>query len=124
MPVGRQDAQHPGFVAADQAYDCTQCVRIHGERHGFPPLEEANLEAWEFYDVLIGQVRIGMDVVGLDMTAIPVAFDIYDVPRESRRLLFEKLMIIDRAVQENRGRARERERIKAKAAEELRKVPS
>ena len=97
-------------MAVDEPYDCGQCVRAHGKRFEFPPLDPINLEGWAFYTLLADQVRMGMDVGGLDMTAIPVAFDLYEVPADDRRSLFEKVLVIDRAAQEDRRRRQEREK--------------
>lgn len=110
VPLGRQRESHPGFVMEDERYDCGQCIAATGLQCNFPPLDPANATAWELYQILAGQQRIGMDVIGLDMTAVPVVFDTYDIPHDDRPLLLEKLMLIDAATGRERDRRRERDK--------------
>lgn len=121
MPFGRQDATHPGFVAKDQRYDCAQCIRNHGKDNDFPDLAPGNALAWALYQQVEDQVRIGMDVVGLDYAVLPAVFDLYSIPQEDRRDLFEKIVILNRANQEHRSRQRALEQSK-KAAEQHNRV--
>jgi hypothetical protein len=109
----RQDPQHDGFVAADAWYDCAQCVRKHGERHGFPPLDPEHHDAWSIFQAVNDQVRIGMDVVGLDYAVLPPVFDLYGIPQAERRLLFEYIAILNGAQQKHRALQREREQSQA-----------
>lgn len=109
MARGTQSAQHDGFVAVDQPFDCQQCVAAHAKRFEFPTLPDEAAQAWRLYHLLQDQVRVGMDVVGLDYTAIPMVFDLYAVPLEERRMLFEQVVILNHAQQEHRALERARE---------------
>ena len=108
MPQGLQAPGHPGFTSPTTPYDCAACIRWHGDRFGFSDLDPANYEAWGLYQKLHGQVRIGMDVVGLDWGAIPIAFDLYQVEAEERLPLFEKLLVVDQEAADHRSRESER----------------
>ena len=112
IPQGLQHPEHPGFVDARKPYNCAQCIRWHGDRLGFPDLDPENGEAWGLYNRLQSQVRIGMDVVGLDYTVLPVAFDLYQILDAERVEVFEKLMVIDHEAMEERARQRERDKRK------------
>ncbi len=124
VPFGRQDSQHDGFVAVDAWYDCQQCVRKNGERNGFPPLEPAHHEAWGIFQAINDQVRVGMDVVGLDYGVLPAVFDLYDVPRSERRVLFEQIAILNGAQQKHRSLQRQREQAQRNADQHQRAVDS
>jgi len=119
VPNARQTKGHFGFVAEDEPYDCFLCVEQHGKRMNFPLLDSANVEAWEMYRVICGQQRVGMDILGLDVTALPVAFDLLDIPKHLWRELYEKLMIIDAENRHERERRREMEKAKAEAKKRL-----
>jgi hypothetical protein len=121
VPMGRMNPQHPGFVESDARYDCAQCVERQGAMNGFPPLGAGNAEAHQLYQAIGGQQRIGMDMIGLDMAVLPLAFELYDVPREDRRLMFEKLMILDGAHRRDRDRRRQLKEAEAKAQAEAKK---
>jgi hypothetical protein len=118
---GRQDPQHDGFVAVDAWFDCGQCVTRHGERHGFPPLDPEHHDAWSIFQAVNDQVRVGMDVVGLDYAVLPAVFDLYAIPTGERRFLFERIAILNRAQQEHRALERQREQSR-KAHEQSEKV--
>src|SRR6185369_3176410 len=106
---GMQAPGHPGFTSPTTPYDCTACIRWHGQTVGqFDDLEPANFEAWGLYQKLHGQVRVGMDIVGLDWGAIPIAFDLFRVEEEERLPLFEKLLVIDQEAGDHRSREAER----------------
>lgn len=109
VPRGRQNPAHPGFTAPAEPYDCAQCIRTHAARHGFPPLHPANAEAWDLYMTIQDQQRVGMDVLALDHGAIETAFRIYGVPEADRRLLYEKLLVMDHECQRRRQEEREQE---------------
>jgi len=115
VPIGRQNPTHPGFVAADQPYSCRACVSWHATQHQFPDLDPENALAWDLYMTFQDQQRIGMDVIGLDVDAIRFAFELYEIPQDERLLLFEKLHLVDRCVQERRAKEREREQQKRDA---------
>lgn len=112
----RQNPQHPGFVGVDQRYDCRACIASHAERHEFPMLDAANQTAWAIFQRVEDQVRVGMDVVGLDYTILPTVFQLYDVPREDWRLTFEKIVEVNRAQQAERAIQRATEQSKQAAA--------
>lgn len=78
------------------------------------------LEAWNLYLLLQDQQRIGMDVIGLDYTVLPVVFDVYEVPRWRRRVLFEQLVTLNHAFTGHRARQREREAEEQRAKRALR----
>lgn len=114
IPKGLQHPQHPGFVAPDLPYNCRQCINWHGERFGFPPLEEENEEAWHVYmGVLQGQVRVGMEVVGLDYTAIEPAFRFCHVLPEDAEELFAQIVVMDQEASAYRQRRAESQRKRA-----------
>jgi hypothetical protein len=106
-----QDKDHEGFVARDEPYDCQQCVRAHatGKARNMPPgltfptLGAENALAWAIYHELQGQVIVGMEVIGLDVQALPVAFDFHGVPTAERLDLYRKVMVLDRVHQEHRA---------------------
>jgi len=106
VPAGRQDSQHDGFVSRDVPYDCAQCIGASAKRHEFPELDPENYPAWRLYQQVEDQVRIGMDVVGLDYTVLPAVFAIYQIPPSEQPLLFEKLVVLNRLQQEQRARER------------------
>ena len=56
------------------------------------------------------QQRVGMDLIGLDYSVLPFAFDLWEVPKGDRRLLFEKISIINTCVGARRAEKREQER--------------
>jgi hypothetical protein len=99
----RQEPSHPGFVAVDQRYDCRQCIMTHGQRLEFPPLDDESALAWHLFQTVEGQVRAGMDIIGLDICALPPVFDIYGIPYGERRTLFEKITVIANAQQTERA---------------------
>jgi hypothetical protein len=106
----RQDPQHDGFVAADAWYDCAQCVRRHGERHEFPPLDPEHHDAWGIFQAISDQVIVGMDVVGVDMQVLPVWFDAYGIEAQAdKRWMLERIAILNHEQQRHRVRQRERE---------------
>jgi hypothetical protein len=107
-----QDKDHEGFVARDEPYDCQQCVRAHamGTARSMPPgvtfptLGAENARAWTIYHEIQAQVIVGMEVIGLDMKALPVAFDFHGITSQSERLsLYRKVMVLDRVHQEHRA---------------------
>ncbi len=107
---GRQEPQHDGFVAVDAWYDCAQCVSRHGARHDFPPLDAEHQEAWTIFQTVQSQVVIGMDVVGLNYAVLPPVFDLYGIPvGDDRRVLFERIAILDQEQQRHRANQRQRE---------------
>ncbi len=112
----RQDPQHPGFVAADERYDCRACIAWHARQFEFPELDAENLTAWAIYQRVEDQVRVGMDIVGLDYTVLPTVFELYGIPREEWRLTFEKVVEINRAQQQERAIQRVTEQSKRAAA--------
>ena len=111
IPLGQQNPGHPGFVAAALPYDCRQCVAWHAERMDFPPLgDDAEAqEAWDTYFRLHGQQRAGLELLGLDWAVLPVAFDLWGIPRRARPGLFDRLCVMDREVQRWRERLRKQE---------------
>ena len=115
---------HHGFVGPSVAYDCMQCIAGHGEQFKFPPLEQENLEAWSYWQILTGQVRAvgGLDVVilGIDYAAIVAVFDIYRIPLLDRPLLFEKILVIDREAEKHRERQRKVQDAERKVQEKFR----
>lgn len=125
MPAGRQEPSHDGFVAVDLPYDCAQCIRAHAgrvnahmEAEVFPPtLDPANHLAWTLFQQIEDQVRVGMEVVGLDYGVLPAVFDLYGVPQAERRLLFEKVVVLNRARQHDRARTKQREHSAKMAAQ-------
>lgn len=118
MPAGRQDAGHPGFVAADRPYDCNACIAFHGEKFSFPPLPDEAQEAWALYMLLQDQQRVGMDVIGLDYTVLPVAFDVYEIPAPRRRRVFEQLVTLNHEFTRHRVKQSE---LKAQQAEAMKR---
>lgn len=110
MPRGMQNPKHPGFIAPDQQYSCGQCIAWHGTQYAFPPLESENVLAWDLYMSVQDQQRVGMDLIGLDYTVLPFAFELWEVPQDQRRLLFEKIALIDHQVTTRRAEKREQER--------------
>lgn len=108
MPRGAQNAGHPGFVAADEPYDCAKCVAWHADRFQFPQLDEANARAWEMYLLIQDQVIAGgMEIIGLDYKVLQFLFDTYEVPMSERRDLFEKIVGINQAMSAHRSGKRE-----------------
>lgn len=112
MPQGRQNAQHPGFVARDAPYDCGACIAWHAHERGFPTLEPRDYPAWNLYLQLQGQQRIGMDVIGLDYGVLETMYRLMNVPRWCWRWMTEQLLVLDHATQANRVVQREREQRK------------
>lgn len=118
MPRGGQHPEHPGYVAPNAAYDCAACVAWHEREYAFPPLAGLNAEAWNFYALVQDQQRAGgLDVLGLDYEPLFRVFEVYDVTGAHRRKLFERIVAINRTVNEHRAEQRriEHERAKAKA---------
>lgn len=109
MARGRQEPQHDGFVGLDQPYDCTACVAAHAERFEFPVMPTDAAEAWAIFQAMQGQVRVGMEIVGLDYGVLPMLFDLYGVPVTERRFRFEQIAILDHAQSEHRQIERQRE---------------
>jgi len=109
VPRGMQNPKHPGFVAPDQPYSCGQCIASHATQYAFPPLESENVLAWDLYMSVQDQQRVGMDLIGLDYTVLPFAFDLWEVPKDQRRLLFEKLQIANHEVTARRAEKRKEE---------------
>ena len=103
VPFSRQEPQHDGFVAVDQRYDCGQCVTAHARRFEFPVLDPENVTAWTIFHEIADQVRIGMDVVGLDYGVLPVVFGFHRVPEDEQLLLYQKIAILSRAREEHRA---------------------
>lgn len=119
-PRGLQDPGHPGFVEKNEPYDCGQCIEWHATRYGFPMLDnDSNRDAWQFYQRLQGQQRIGMDVIGIDICAVPIVFDVHHVPDEERPVLLDKILSIDRVLMDDRNRKREIEKSKKEAERRL-----
>lgn len=106
IPRAAQNANHPGYVAPDVAYDCGQCIAHFARGYGFPELLPENAEAWGLYFTLQDQQRVGMDLLGLDYGVLPAVFELLEVPRAERRLLFEKLAIVNHAEQAHRAEKR------------------
>lgn len=106
-----QNHAHPGFVDVGERYDCAQCIAWHQDEYQFPALSALNAQAWELYGTIQDQQRAGgMDVIGLDYTVVPIVFSIYEVPPgRAQRMLFERLILINRAVSEHRSQQRELE---------------
>ena len=106
IPRGGQNPQHAGYVAPDRPYDCGKCVAYHARAYGFPELLPENADAWRLYFVLQDQQRVGMDLLGLDYTVLPIVFDLEGVPHAARPLLFEKLAVVNHAEQAQRAEKR------------------
>ena len=67
-------------------------------KFGMPDLWVSNQFAWELYQKCSGQVIVaGMgDVLGIKFEAIEFLFNLYDIDdRDEKRLLFQKIQIID-----------------------------
>jgi hypothetical protein len=118
VPAGQVPRDRPGFVAPDQPLSCGACIAWHAARFHFPTLWPQNLVAWDLYWKLQDQQRVGgFDVLGLDYTVLPVAFACYAIPRAEWRLLFEKLMTINREVAAHRARRQAAQRAAAETAQ-------
>lgn len=116
IPIGQQNATHPGFVAKDRAYDCLKCMNHSARERGYPEmLDSEGLEAWNLYLMLQDQQRIGMDVIGLDYNCLPGVFDILGIPTRERMGLFERLVMINRAIQDRNAKKREQQALRDKA---------
>lgn len=129
MPFGRQDPQHDGFVAVDTRYDCQQCISAHAARVNtqhvetggtgivFPPLDAENVAAWELYQQVEDQQIVGMEVIALNHAVLFSVLDLYGLtePNE-RRLMYQKVVSIDRAAQAHRALQRERDKSQAALA--------
>jgi len=65
-----------------------------------PILDHENVQVWELYQVLSGQLIIGGmgTIIGLNFPAIHFVFEVYDIPRELWMTYFERLIVIDNAV--------------------------
>ena len=113
VPRKAQNRSHPGFVAVDQPYDCGQCIKWHGEQYGFPHLENEDYEAWNMFLLLQDQQRIGMDIIGLDYSVLPVVWDIMGVPHMKRRFLFEQLVVLNHAFKAHRAAEHETKKLEA-----------
>jgi len=63
-------------------------------------LWQSNYEAIEIYGKLATQMKYSMDgkPVGLDYSAFEFVFDIYGIEKDKRRLLFDKILIIEKEV--------------------------
>jgi hypothetical protein len=110
-PRGVQNPDHPGFVEASARYDCQACINWHAREFKFPTLGAANQPAWALYLEIQGQQRGGgFGPMGLDVTVLPTIFDLHQIPQAERLGLYQKLLVIDRVVQEHEAGKREKER--------------
>jgi len=109
IPRAMQNTGHPGFVAADQAYDCQKCIAHHSQSYAFPMLEPEDFEAWNIFLLLQDQQRIGMDIIGLDYSVLPAVFDLLGIQYYKRRWLFEQLVVLNHAFTAHRAEKREQE---------------
>lgn len=56
-----------------------------------------NLEAFNLFVAMQTQWRIGMNgATGIDYSALPTVMDLYPVPQERRRALFEDIRLMER----------------------------
>ena len=100
-----------GFTGPSDRYDCQACINWHAREFKFPTLGAANGEAWALYLEIQGQQRGGgFGPAGLDMTVLPTVFDLHQVPQSERLGLYQKILVIDRCVQEHEAAKREKER--------------
>jgi hypothetical protein len=112
IPRESQNESHPGFVGKALPYDCFKCMNHHARQYHYDELsDEEGLEAWTMYLTLQDQQRIGMDVLGLDYTCLEPAFRLLGLPREKWRAMFQRIIIINRAVQERNARKRDQQRL-------------
>ena len=111
MPLGQMQPEHPGYIGPANAYDCQQCITAQARKKQFPSLGEENLTAWNLYLQIQGQQRVGGlgEPIALDVQAIEPMLRLSRVPLEDWPLTTEKLLIIDRAMQEDRDSRRRQE---------------
>ena len=119
--------QHPGFVAEDQPLDCGKCIQAHAEKFQFPPLEAGNVQAWELYMQFQGQQRVGFSgATGLDANVLRLGFHCYRIPMRDRRLLLQKILLLDHEMTAHYAKKAEMERqrreLEAKAGSHMRRV--
>lgn len=121
------DPGHPGFVGKKERYDCDQCISWHAKQFQFPDQLEENELARGLYQLLGDQQRIASGMAGavpiaIDFTAVPIAMDLMRIPYASRRLVFEKLLILDRETKRYQALQRENERRKQEAEAKARQM--
>lgn len=115
VPQGRQSSEHPGYVAADVAYDCSACIAWHGDRYRFPTLEPDDQEAWHLMLLLQDQQRMGMEPIGLDYGVLPAVFALEGIPTERQRRRFHELAQLNHVFQAHYAEEREKRRNADKA---------
>lgn len=121
----RPDPIPERFVAVDQFYDCQACIRWHGEKLDFPELGPENAPAWSVYLQLQDQQRFGGmgDAMGLDLQVFnDFTCRMLGIPEEDQSELFQKLIVINAAVNKHREQKREEEKAKREAEEKFRKM--
>jgi hypothetical protein len=110
--LAQQSSRHPGYVGPATTYDCGQCIGWHATKLEFPGLPPESVDAWNLYFAIQSQQRVGMDVIGLDLSVLPTVFAIRQVPRWQWAAVTDQLLAIDQAVAEKRAQDRETEKAK------------